>query len=135
MTIMSPTRIHHLNFVVRDLDEATARFEQTLGVGPFETVDHAPRGALVARTRIGDCWLVLVCPYDEGSVPGQFLARHGEGFFLVSFGVDDLEGRLAQLHSSGQVTEDAAPRNGILDWQVADIGEVHGTLLQLTQDS
>lgn len=113
---MSPSSIHHINFVVRDLDEACVRFENTLDLEPFEIVDHAPRGAHVARSRIGESWLVLVAPYDHDSVPGRYLATHGEGFFLLSLEVDELDN----------------PRAGILDWRVEDIGEIHGALFQLT---
>jgi methylmalonyl-CoA/ethylmalonyl-CoA epimerase len=125
---VTPTRIHHLNFIVRNLDEATARFEQVLGVEPFETIDHAQRGVHVARTRIGESWLILVCPYDHDSPPGKYLAAHGEGFFLASFGVRDLDEHLDMLRA------DEPARAGILDWRVADLGELHGALLQLTQD-
>ena len=131
---MSPTRIHHLNFVVRDLEAAMERFERVLDLEPFTLVDHAPRGANVARTRVGDSWLVLVCPYEADSVPGRHLARHGEGFFLVSFGVDDLRTRLEMLNAAEVETADKTPRAGILDWEVADIGDLHGALFQLTQE-
>ncbi len=132
---MPPTRFHHINFVVRDLDEATARFENILGVGPFSIVDHAERGARVARIQIGDSWLVLVCPYDADSVPGRHLAEHGEGFFLLSLGIADLDKHLEELADGGIDTIDVTPRNGILDWRVADIGDLHGVLLQLTQET
>ena len=131
---MPPTRIHHLNFVVRDLDEAMERFERVLDVEPFSLVDHAPRGANVARTRVGDSWLVLVCPYEDDSVPGRYLAKHGEGFFLVSFGVSDLQAQLDALEGQDIDVVDRQPRAGILDWDVADIGEIHGALVQLTED-
>lgn len=114
---VSPSSVHHINFVVRDLDEACARFEESLGLLPFEIVDHAPRGSRVARSRVGESWLVLVAPYDSDSVPGRYLDEHGEGFFLLSLGVDAIEN----------------PRSGILDWQVEDVGEIHGALFQLTQ--
>ncbi len=114
-----PTRIHHVNFVVRDLDAACRRFESELGLDPFEMVDHAPRGANVARTRVGDSWLVLVAPYDPESVPGRYLDEHGEGFFLLSLGVEELDDT----------------RAGILDWQVGDVGEIHGADFQLTLDT
>jgi len=119
MSASPATSIHHVNFVVRDLDEACRRFENELGLSPFEIVDHAPRGAKVARSRIGDTWLVLVAPYDPDSVPGQYLEAHGEGFFLLSLAVDELD--------------DTRP--GILDWQVKDLGEIHGALMQLTKDA
>jgi len=131
---MSPQRIHHINFIVRDLAEATANYERTLGVDPFVVVDHPLRGASVARTRVGECWLVLVCPYDAESVPGRFLAEHGEGFFLLSLGVEDLAESIEQLAENGVKRTDTKARAGILDWRVADIGAVHGALMQLTED-
>ncbi len=119
---MAATRIHHLNFVVRDLDKACRRFESLLGVGPFETVDHAARGSHIAYCEIGESRLVLVCPYDPDSVPGRYLAKHGEGFFLLSVGTDEMP-------------NGADIREGILDWQVADMGEAYDAVLQLTSDS
>lgn len=132
---MSPTRIHHVNFVVRDLEEAMARFERALEVGPFEIIEHRPRGARVARTRVGESWFVLVSPYDPTSVPGRHLVEHGEGFFLLSLGYEDIAQQLERLEASGVEVIDQAPRDGILGWRVADIGDVHGAKLQMTRDS
>lgn len=128
---MTPvTRIHHINFVVRDLEAAISRYEQELGLPAFSVSEHAPRGSRIARTKIGDTWLVLVCPQDADSAPGAYLAQHGEGFFMLSFGVDDLEERLKRIseHDRGNI------RDGILDWKVANIGDWFGAELQLTQD-
>lgn len=131
---MSPTRIHHINFVVRDLDEAMPRFQRALGLEPFEVIDHRPRGAQIARSKIGESWLVLVCPYDPDSVPGKHLAKHGEGFLMMSVGYDNIVKQLERLEASGVQVTDREPRDGILDWRIADIGDVHGALFQLTQD-
>ena len=131
---MPPTRIHHINFVVRDLDEAMPRFERALGLEPFQVIEHRPRGAQIARSKIGESWLVLVCPYDPDSVPGRHLAKEGEGFFMMSVGYDDIVKQLERLEASGVQVTDRKPRDGILDWQIADIGDVHGALLQITQD-
>jgi len=68
------------------------------------------------------------------SVPGHFLAEHGEGFFLLSLGVEDLAQTIEQLSSDGVKYTDTKVRAGILDWRVADIGIVHGALMQLTED-
>ncbi len=128
---MSVSRLHHINFVVRDLEAATRRFEQELGLPPFETVDHAVRGSRIARSRVGETYLVLVCPYDAESVPGQYLSEHGEGFFLLSFGVDDLDASLARIAEGDR----GAIRQGILDWRIADIGTWFGAGVQLTEDA
>jgi methylmalonyl-CoA/ethylmalonyl-CoA epimerase len=114
---MIASHIHHINFVVRDLEEAMPRFADRLGLEAFEIVDHAARGALVARSKIGEAWFVLVAPYNEDSVPGRHLAKHGEGFFLLSLGVDD----------------ELEWREGILDWRVADAGTIHGAEFQFTR--
>lgn len=115
---MTATRIHHINFVVQDLDEAMRRFEQQLALAPFVVVEHAPRGARIARSRIGESWLVLVAPYDTDSVPGVFLREHGEGFFLLSLAVDD----------------EHCWREGILDWQVSDVDDIIGEKFQFTRE-
>lgn len=125
---MTPTRIHHINFVVRDLDVAISEFEAKLGLQPFTNFDHAMRGSRIAKSRIGDTAFVLVCPYDEQSVPGRFLNEHGEGFFMLSLGVDDLDSAIGQLPEHGPV------RDGIDGWRVADIGVWFGADLQLTDD-
>jgi methylmalonyl-CoA/ethylmalonyl-CoA epimerase len=132
---MPPTRIHHLNFVVHDLEEAMTRFEDALGLDPFEVIDYRQRGARVARTRIGESWLVLVSPYDPASVPGRYLAEHGEGFFLLSLGYEDIVQQLERLEASDVELVDHSPRDGILDWRVADIGDLHGAKVQLTDDT
>ena len=96
---MPPTRIHHINFVVRDLDEAMPRFQKALGLRPFKVIEHRPRGAQIACSKIGESWLVLVCPYDPDSVPGKHLAKHGEGFFMLSIGYDDIVRQLERLEA------------------------------------
>jgi len=116
------TRIHHVNFVVRDLEAACARFELILGLDPFEIVDHPPRGSRIARSKAGESWIVLVCPHDPASAPGRHLAEHGEGFFLLSIGTD-------------KFPSDSGVRDGIDGWRVADVGEAWGAVLQLTDDS
>ena len=118
---MAATRIHHLNFVVRDLDSACRQFESLLGVGPFEIVEHSTRGSHIAYCAVGESRLVLVCPYDSESAPGRHLAEYGEGFFLLSVGTNEMPAG-------------AAVRDGILDWRVADVGEAYGAVLQLTRE-
>lgn len=125
---MTPTRIHHINFVVRDLDAAVQRFETELGFPRFARIDHPPRGSRIARTTIGETAFVLVCPEDEDSVPGRYLKEHGEGFFLLSLGVTDFEKVATSLTDAGPI------RDGIDGWRVADIGRWAGAEFQLTKD-
>ena len=111
--------IHHLNFVVADLDAAMLRYQDGLGLGPFLRDDLPDRGVSTARVRIGEVWIVLVSPQREDCDVARYLAAHGEGFFLMSFGVDDLDQAIGELAKRG--TEAGAKRAGLSDWQVADL--------------
>lgn len=110
--------IHHINFIVRDLEAAIPAWERRLGL-PVAARDSLPeRGVVAARFRVGGTWLVLVQPTRADSVPGRFLAAHGEGFFLLSFGVDSLaaeQDRLGEAAFAGPV------RTGAEGWQVRDL--------------
>ena len=82
--------IHHLNFIVRELDQAVPAWERLRGMPVARRDELTERGVITARFRLGDTWLVLVQPTRADSVPGRFLAAHGEGFFLLSLGVASL---------------------------------------------
>jgi methylmalonyl-CoA/ethylmalonyl-CoA epimerase len=127
--------IHHINFVVADLDEAIGRFERILGQA-VERRDALPgRGALAARFKLGGTWLVLVQPIDSEGVPGRHLTEHGEGFFLCSFGVDDLDQCLSRLQEAG-VGLAGPPRQGVDNWRVQDLDPEYslGEQFQITEE-
>lgn len=113
--------VHHINFIVADLDAAVLAYQSTLGLGPFEYEDLPERSVLTARVRIGEVWIVLVSPQDKDSVAGRYLEAHGEGFFLLSFGVDDLDQAMAALAHKKLLPNDDSARQGILGWRVTDL--------------
>ena len=119
MTVLNS--VHHINFIVADLDVAVQGYQNMLGLGPFEYEKLPERGVSTARVRIGGVWIVLVSPTSKNSVAAHYLDAHGEGFYLMSFGVDNLEQAMAELARRGALPEDITARNGILDWQVADL--------------
>jgi len=43
--------------------------------------------------------------------------------------------QLGRLEASDVELVDQSPRDGILDWRVADIGDLHGAKVQLTDDT
>jgi methylmalonyl-CoA/ethylmalonyl-CoA epimerase len=127
--------IHHVNFLVRDLDEAVGRYRALLGLGE-PVLDTLPgRGVLTARFRLGPSWLVLVQPVDPEGEPARHLAEHGEGFFLLSLGVDDLDAAAARVDTAGGRL-DGPPRVGLEGWQVRDLDPAltFGARLQLCRD-
>lgn len=113
--------IHHINFVVADLKAAVGEYGRLLGLDDFEYETLPGRDVETARVNIGGVWIVLVSPQNDNSVVGRYLKAHGEGFFLLSFGVDDLDDALEELTRRGAVARDRQVRTGLDDWQVADL--------------
>ncbi len=134
MTVLK--NIHHINFIVRDLDKSIQAYQRLLGLSQFEREDLPKRGVQTARINIGGVWIVLVCPQDEDSAPARFLAENGEGFFLLSFGVNDLDAALLEYERRGAVATDSEPRNGLLNWRVADLNTENelSVLFHLTEE-
>jgi methylmalonyl-CoA/ethylmalonyl-CoA epimerase len=128
--------IHHINFVVRDLDAAEARYRRLLGLEPALREALPERGVLTARFRIGAVWLVLVQPLTEDGEPARHLREHGEGFFLLSFTVDDLDSATASARASGVRFTTGLPRRGLAHWRVIDFdpADTLGAILQLTEE-
>jgi methylmalonyl-CoA/ethylmalonyl-CoA epimerase len=120
---MNVTHIHHLNFIVRDIDQGVQRFSAMLGCADDAFIrDPLPgRNVSTARIKLGETWLVLVSPLSEQGLPAEFLKQHGEGFFLLSLGVNDLSQSVSDLIQSGMNMTSDAPRQGLANWQVWDI--------------
>ena len=131
------TRVHHINFIVENLADGIRRFQAVLGKPPERTDTLAARGAITASFRLGDSWLVLVQPTRADSTPGRHLARHGEGFFLLSLETDDLGAEAARIDATGVVgMATTEPRHGIKNWRVMDLqaADTWGEQLQLVQE-
>ncbi|MDJ0877795.1 MAG: VOC family protein [Halieaceae bacterium] len=125
--------IHHINFLVRDLDAAEQRYRELLGLEPALRGELPGRGVITARFKLGESWLVLVQPTSEEGEPARLLREHGEGFMLLSLAVDDLDGALAATTAAGgQVGPE---RTGLEGWRVADLSsaDTFGAQLQLCE--
>lgn len=127
--------IHHINILVRDIDESLKRYCHILGDSTPIREDLPARGATTARFKVGDTWLVLVQPIGDG-VPAQTLAARGEGVFLLSFGVTDLDIATQGLGEGG-IRAAGVPRSGLADWRVLDLEPETqpGLTLQLCTES
>ncbi len=134
---MSVRKIHHINFLVHNLERGIHRYRQMLGIGDFLIETLPGRGVITARASLGESWLVLVQPIDDKGIPARYLAKHGEGFFLISFGVDDLNAAVAKVATAGYKMTSERPRAGLENWEVWDIESIDalGVQIQLCKDS
>ena len=130
-------RIHHINFIVRDLEKALRRYKVLFGDPVSESESLPQRGVKLARFKVGETWLILVEPVDDESVPGRYLKQHGEGFFLISCQVDDVKKSARLVSSEGITVLDPLPRQGLDDWEVMDLSreDLFGVDFQLVESA
>lgn len=128
-------RVHHINFLVRDLDKAISRYQELLGMAISQRDELPERGVKLARVRLGETWIVLVQPTDSTGIAADHLKRHGEGFFLISYQVEDVVAAARKASMHGAISPDVEPRRGLDDWLVLDLpaDELFGVSSQLVQ--
>ena len=123
------THIHHINFVVADLQKAILYFEKLLDQKAiFECL--AERNVKTARFKIGKSLLILVQPITNEGAVANILKDKGEGIFLLSLATDCIDKTLKDFELSY-----AEKRKGLEGWSVCDISpyEQFGAILQLTE--
>ena len=135
MTSPRVKRIHHIDFVVRDLDRAVEQYRTIFGLEPEPKESLPARGIDLVRFRVGDTWLILVQPIRDDSPVKAFLDQHGEGYFHLAFEVDDVEAAAEAIAERGVALRDPNPRIGVDGWKLMDIEpeETSGALMQLIE--
>jgi catechol 2,3-dioxygenase-like lactoylglutathione lyase family enzyme len=119
------SELHHLSLVVRDID-ATVRFLESLGIGPFfeyppmseYTTLNVPDeegffNTLIKCAQIGPVQLQLVQPGEGRSIYKDFLEKNGEGVFHLGFVVPDVAAAEAGVREMGlKVISSGRRKNG-----------------------
>ena len=128
--------VHHINFLVTDLETAIGRYRKFFELESVQIESLPERGVKTARFDVKGVWIVLVQPIDEDSEPMRHLRQYGEGLYLVSFAVDDLNAAKDGLAAKGAIDKSAKERDGLQGWRVIDLqpDAVFGALIQLTED-
>jgi methylmalonyl-CoA/ethylmalonyl-CoA epimerase len=104
-----------LSVVVRDLESAIGRFTKLFGLRAVKRGESKEFGFKNAILPLGIGHIELLQPTDPDKAVGRFLARHGEGVYLVGFEAEDIPGAVAQLKAQG----------ARVDHPKADIAWVH----------
>lgn len=130
---MKIEKIDHLCLAVRDLDKARQVYEGILGL-ELDTLYIVDREKIkVARYYVGDVALELMESTSPDGDVAKFIEKRGEGFFLISYRVADVEKALAELKAAGNKLIDDKPR-GIMGSRYAFINhprELCGVLTEV----
>lgn len=127
-------RVHHIDFVVRDLDRAVERYRRIFDVEPLAREELRERGVELVRFRLGGIWIILVQPVRDDSPVMDFLKRYGEGFFHIAYRVDSVETAARELDERGVRRHE--PRRGVDGWKLLDLEmeETCGVMTQLIEE-
>ena len=109
---LSPTRVHHVAIVVRDMEKALEFYRDRLRIPLDVLLPIESDGVRIAFLPVGESNIELVEPTDPTTGVARFLESRGEGFHHVCLEVDDVAAELARLEGSGVELIDRAPRRG-----------------------
>jgi methylmalonyl-CoA/ethylmalonyl-CoA epimerase len=127
-----------INFGVKDLDSAMAKFETVLGVKPqiSRPEDFNFPGLKGVSFSLGGVNFGLVSSDNENTVVGKFLKTRGEGVLLVSLESDDIEKDVEKLRKEGfQFTLEKIGQGGFGKVNFIHPKSMHGVQIELIQPS
>ena len=115
-----------LSVVVHDLDAAAARYTRLFGLREHHRGESKDFGFRNAILPLGAGHIELLQPTDATKAAGRFLARRGEGVYLVGFECADIPGAVAKLRAAGAQVDSPRPN---LAW--VHPREAHGLFVEL----
>ena len=123
-------RLDHLVIAVNDLEGAVATYQKNFGLAREEARDVPALGIRNTFMPIGDAKVELVTPLGNNSPIAQFIAKSGEGMYLLALDVDYLPGAVAALADQGIKANTVKTPDGN-DIAFISPRHTHGVLLQL----
>ena len=129
---MEATRIDHVAVVVKDLEAAVATYQHNFELEKAGGGDVPSLGIYNAFLQIGGARIELMTPTSATGPVAEFLERRGEGMYLLSLEVEDLDEAVAHLQGTGARVGVAAGSTG---QRLAFVSpkSTHGVLLQLLE--
>ena len=96
-------RFAGVNIAVKDLDAAAKKYSAVLGVKPIPTKaeDFAFPGLKGASFLVGDVLINLIASEQPDTAIAKFVETRGEGVFLLSLEVSDVEQDMKDLKEKG----------------------------------
>lgn len=117
-----------LSIVVRDLEQALARYQRLFGLAVHRRGESREFGFVNAILPTGIGHIELLQPTDPTKPIARFLDRHGEGVYLVGFECRDIPGAVARLRAEGVRVDDRRP-----DFAWVHPADCHGVFVELRQ--
>ncbi len=115
-----------ISVVVRDLEAAIKRYTELFGLTVHKRSESKEFGFKNAILPLGAGHIELMEPTDPNKAVGKFLAKKGEGVYLIGFETEDIPGSVKHLKGKGVRLDDRA---GEIAW--LHPGETNGLFVEL----
>ena len=127
---MQAKKIDHVGIVVKDLATAVETYSKHFGFSadPARGGELPAMGIKNAFMPVGESDLEFIQPTSDQGPVAKFAQERGEGQFMLSIAVDDLEAAVAHLRGLGVRVGD--PAGGLA---FVSMKSTHGVNLQLIQ--
>jgi len=123
-------RLDHVVVAVKDLEGSVATYQKNFGLSREEPHDVPALGIRNTFMPISDAKIEFVTPLGDNSPIAQFIAKSGEGMYLLALEVDYLPGAVAALTDKGIKANMVKAPDGN-DLAFISPKHTHGVLLQL----
>lgn len=134
---MTFKKVDHVAIAVPDLDEAVALYQSLLGKAPEHIEEVEEQKVKAAFFGVGESNLELLWPTSPDSPISSFLEqKKGRGgLHHICIEVEDLEGHLKELKSSGVKLIDETPKIGAHGKRIAFVHPkaTNGVLIELSE--
>ncbi|MGA3174621.1 MAG: VOC family protein [Syntrophorhabdales bacterium] len=107
---MKIRKIDHICFAVRNLEKTKAIYRESLSMTPDLEYVAESEHIKVARYYVGEVAIEFMEPTSAESDVARSIERRGEGAFLISYRVDDLDAAMDELKKKGARLIDEKPR-------------------------
>ena len=109
---MNISHIEHIGIAVANLEEATAYYENVLGLKCYAVEEVADQKVKTAFFKVGDTKIELLESTDPEGPIGKFIEKKGQGIHHLAFATDDVNASLKEIEEKGVKTIDKVARNG-----------------------
>lgn len=107
---MKIERIDHICFAVKDLERTKKIYNSSFGLSPDLEYVADSEFIKVARYYIGEVAVEFMESTSPKGEVAKFIEKRGEGVYLISYKVDELDSALKELREKGQKLIDNVPR-------------------------
>ena len=98
---MGVKKIDHVGIAVKSIEDVLPFYVETLNLPLLGVEEVESEKVKVAFLQVGESKIELLEPTSPDSPIAKFIEKRGEGIHHVALGVDDIEGRIAELKANG----------------------------------